>query len=345
MGLLPAWLTGTLPARHNDQAEARRRGLSARMSEGFAILCNQLRRAETSSHGAVMAMTGRISAVNERCGTLQGELSNASAKSQQLALDAEEQMRRQQHALAMLHEHEARFQQAVQQHTARVDALLGQVRELIPLTNTIRDIARQTDLLAVNAAIEAARAGPEGAGFKIVAAEVRQLANQTAEAAQRISQGIQGISRTEESLQQAGEPTARMDNRLLSELAQDIEKMGATPGQIATDLARLSVAMEDDMRTIRMDLIDTLAQMQFQDVNRQIIEQVCENLQDVGQRVPHWMSHAHRQPWQRTHDDVQAMLDGWQARYVMNHQRDAHAQASQGQQGVRTDESRVIELF
>lgn len=340
MGLLPAWLTG----KRSGHADPRLQGLSTRMSEGFSILCNQLRRAESSSHGAVMAMTGRISAVNDRCGTLQGELSNASAKSQQLARDAEEQMRRQQHALAMLNEHEERFQQAVQQHSARVEALLSQVRELIPLTNTIRDIARQTDLLAINAAIEAARAGPEGAGFKIVAAEVRQLANQTAEAAQRISQGIQGISRTEESLQQ-GEPATRMDNRLLDELAQDIEKMGATPGQIATDLARLSVQMEDDMRTIRMDLVDTLAQMQFQDVNRQIIEQVCENLQDVGQRVPRWMTHAHHQPWQHTQDDVQSMLDGWQARYVMNHQRDAHAQASNGHTGVRADESRVIELF
>jgi len=341
MGLLPAWLTG----KTDPATQARQQGLTERMGAGFAILCNQLRRAETSSHGAVMAMTGRISAVNERCGALQGELGHASAKSQQLALDAEEQMRRQQHALAMLHEHEQRFQQAVQQHAARVDALLGQVRELIPLTNTIRDIARQTDLLAVNAAIEAARAGPEGAGFKIVAAEVRQLANQTAEAAQRISQGIQGISRTEESLQQEGEPSARMDNRLLDELAQDIEKMGATPGQIATDLARLSVQMENDMRQIRMDLIDTLAHMQFQDVNRQIIEQVCENLQDVGQRMPHWMGHASRQTWQRTDEDVRTMLDGWQSRYVMNHQRDAHAQAGSGQAGVRADESRVIELF
>jgi len=341
VGMLPAWLTG----KNLLATQERQHGLSARMAAGFAILCNQLRRAESSSHGAVIAMTGRISAVNERCGALQGELSHASEKSQQLAQDAQEQMRRQQHALSMLHEHEQRFQQAVDQHAARVEALLSQVRELVPLTNTIRDIARQTDLLAINAAIEAARAGPEGAGFKIVAAEVRLLANQTAEAAQRISQGIQGISRTEESLQQEGEPAARMDNRLLDELAEDIQKMGATPGQIATDLARLSVQMEEDMRLIRMDLVDTLAHMQFQDVNRQIIEQVCENLQDVGTRVPRWMTVSHRHTWQHTDEDVQSMLDGWQARYVMNHQRDAHAEASSGQTGMRADESRVIELF
>lgn len=338
-----SWLPLKFNAARNHLLKASR--LKERLQDGFDILCKQLRSAEACSHNAVIQMTDRLGAVNDRCGALQAELSKASHKSQQLAQDAHAQVQRQQHALEALHLHEQRYQEAVQAHAARVQDLLERVRQLIPLTNTIQDIARQTDLLAINAAIEAARAGPEGAGFKIVANEVRLLANQTADTAQRISEGIHLIGQVEESLHRSGDP-GRLDNDALSTLAEDIEMMGATPGQIAKDLADLSAQMESDMRSIRIDLIDTLGLMQFQDINRQIIDHVCHNLNDVGQRIPHWMNQTADEQWDEAEQDLDQMLTGWEARYVMEHQRDAHGKGPEGLDATReTDESRVIELF
>src|SRR5213075_3205321 len=95
-------------------------------------------------------------------------------------------------------------------HASQLAAELDrESREIGKLVDGITRIASQTDLLALNAAIEAARAGEHGLGFRVVAGEVRKLAEQSARSAEevrsRVRQTQDQINRVVEAMQRGRE--------------------------------------------------------------------------------------------------------------------------------------------
>ncbi|HEY5128511.1 MAG TPA: HAMP domain-containing methyl-accepting chemotaxis protein [Bradyrhizobium sp.] len=126
-----------------------------------------------------------------------------------------------------------------QQTDGRIGKLSRAAQEIGDVVKLITAIAEQTNLLALNATIEAARAGEAGRGFAVVASEVKSLASQTAKATDEISTHILGMQgATQESvaaIKEIGGTIAQISN-IASEIAGAVEQQSSATQEIARNV-------------------------------------------------------------------------------------------------------------
>jgi len=115
-----------------------------------------------------------------------------------------------------------------------VRELLSAFDQILPITEVIRSIAEQTNLLALNATIEAARAGAAGKGFAVVAAEVKMLAQQSAQASAEINKRISTLNGSVSSA-----------SRIIDEVTQAVAKLGSDTSQMAIGVVQQASATQE----------------------------------------------------------------------------------------------------
>jgi len=134
---------------------------------------------------------------------------------------------------------------AVRQSAERITRLEQLSGQIGAITEVIAEIANQTNLLALNAAIEAARAGEHGRGFAVVADEVRKLAERSGRATREIADLITGIqATTADTVSAMGQATDRIvtGNQLASEAGQALHQILAGVQQAAGAMERIAAA-------------------------------------------------------------------------------------------------------
>lgn len=218
---------------------------------------------------------------------------------------------------------------------ASKDTLLNSVRALASETHQLRDmaeqvsvIAAQTNLLAINAAIEAARAGTAGRGFAVVATEVRKLSLMSAETGKSIGDRVRKIGLITDQTLQGAAAAADSDSQIIAVAGSKIRDVL----DHVRELGDSAEGMRQQGAIIRTDVENLLVSLQYQDRISQILSVLDEDMLRMQQAL------ADEQAALPTPDAWMAVLD---STYTMEEERHNHVPAARkavGQSAASADD-------
>jgi methyl-accepting chemotaxis protein len=231
-----------LQARHGREIERigeEFRGKISGVVDGLKAVSDHLSSGSRELLASANAAANDAQAVSEASEIAAGNVESVAAAAEELTAAIAEIQRQTTTASNIAHEAVAEAQ-ATGKAVATLEEAAGHINHVVKL---IDDIAGHTNLLALNATIEAARAGDAGRGFQIVAAEVKGLSRQTADATGQISGEVKAMQTATGQSAQAIHAIAGTINRISdtnTAIAAAVEEQGAATSEIARSVESVS---------------------------------------------------------------------------------------------------------
>ena len=296
-----------------------------------AVLSKQLNGIIEATEKAAFDITNRLLAIDAVVSRLDGFVAQTSDDAAQIASNSEQNIAGNQ---ALIGKMEIYIKHRIDEASSdqmRIGQVVKDAQDLGKLVQLVKDISGQTNLLALNAAIEAARAGEAGRGFAVVADEVRKLSTETDTAVNKINQGINSVAENirQQFQDKLANSNVEAERAALSEFSAQLTNLGeGYQTLLAHDMNTVQTVKESSSELAGM-FMDVLASVQFQDITRQQIEIVLKamaKLDEHAETLARRIKASEDSNFQYT--PLAEHLDELYGSYVMDSQRVSHQQAT-----------------
>jgi methyl-accepting chemotaxis protein len=178
----------------------------------------------------------------------------------------------------------------------QIDGIARHTTDVQVILSEIGSIAKQTNLLALNAAIEAARAGEAGRGFAVVADEVRDLSSRTGQFSQQINSLMQSMQKAVHGTEEAIKKMASQDMNFALESKQRVEGILVSTERLNRARESALVRMGDAAAGVAQEVQKAVVGLQFQDIVSQLMGHVQRRVAAMEGVMAHLSAMAHTLP-------------------------------------------------